>query len=451
MNFLADEDVNRNLFFKKHLTEIEDYIKALESEKTACNPKLLQDVKTMSKVQREWTDGYMDRKPCDKDCYKPGNGPGISNRLISKEVGKKLREEREAWGLESQIRGDHEPFTTGREDHYEFLDKFKKDERADPDTVDPEDTLPGVESEAYHWALEEPSMIPVWLHRRLGLPNKAIKATDNDPLWYQQDGTGLGQSVGVSRRPPPQTMLPAHLHQAQDMINRDLQVYVKSGLSDELLARLEKSLAPYELQSLRALRRSFDEFIYEDSDSSSSKLAEEKRLEIVEAYKSWLDSFAIDGVQLMVGDDREVQIMNPGVFYVPSTPGPSVDDFLRLERLEARANRLLRMTLEDLRDLDKERYELASYLEAIWTPKMHWMVRKLLQPLSPGRFVPRISNEYRREIETQLAEAQVELLEPYLNSTIDLKYKLPGEVPATDQGVMYTPWSSYKQLSEPPT
>lgn len=180
-NYLADEDVNRNLDFRGRLAQIDQYTKDLEEKKYECDRKLLQDVKTMAKVQREWMDYHMDAPPCDKSACDPDYVPHLSTRLVSKEAGRVLQEEREAMGLQNQMREDHAPFSIVRNDQIAFLDKLKKDSCENPGTVDGKTNLLWVENRAYGWALREPSLIPVWLHPRLGIPNKGIKITDQDP------------------------------------------------------------------------------------------------------------------------------------------------------------------------------------------------------------------------------------------------------------------------------
>ena len=207
--YLADEYVNRNLGFKDRLTQIEEYLKDLEDNQIPRDENLFQDVRTMATVQREWMDHYMDGPPCDKDPCKPAYTPHLSRRLISKESGQKLREENESMGLATQMRENHAPFSIRRNDHLDFLDKLTKDESKDPDTIDEEMNLLWVENRAYDWALREPSLIPVWLHPRLGLPDRGIKATDESP-WYREEG--VLPSKTIKNRPVPQR-LPHYLQQ----------------------------------------------------------------------------------------------------------------------------------------------------------------------------------------------------------------------------------------------
>lgn len=154
----------------------------------------------MATVQREWL-GIMDAPPCDKNSCKPDGHPLISYRLVSKEMKRALQDAKEALGLADQTREDHAPFTVEGHDQDAFLANLKKDQSGNPETVDEARNLSSVENRAYGWALKEPSLIPVWLHPRLGLSNKGIKAPDGDACFRGQalDFSAKAERRGVQR------------------------------------------------------------------------------------------------------------------------------------------------------------------------------------------------------------------------------------------------------------
>ena len=433
--------------FKGRLTQIEEYIKVLEEKKIKCDKQLLRDVKTMAIVQREWMDHFMDAPPCDNNACNPDYVPHISTRLVSKATGQELQEEREAMGLGSQMREDHAPFTIERCDQTEFLDRLHRDECENPDTVDERTNLLMVENRAYDWALREPSLIPVWLHPRLGLPNKAIKATDELP-WYRQDSAHPASSARLRRRPPPQT-LPDYLQYAQRVINRLLRDYAEGktiDVSDELL---EDLLKPYELISLRKLRESLEHMLENNPspqnefdsqlDSRVNEKIEERRQEIKEAHRSWLLSLAEDGIQFMIGDEPVTQILHPGVFYI-RTGEPSMNELSRLRRVEARANQLLQLTEEQLREDEEKRMELLSYLSAIWTPRMRQIKDKISKTFAPLEANTDIE-VLIANLKSEFLEASIDFLEPLINVEIlKFKYQRPGEIRDTSPNMVYIPW-----------
>ena len=132
-------------------------------------------------------------------------------------------------GLGNQMRDDHPPFTITRKDQIEFLKAREQDALANPETINEKMNLLWVEERAYGWALREPSMIPVWMHPRLGLPDKGIKPSDDIP-WYRKGAPR--RSAAAIGRPQPQ-QLPDYLQQAQDEINRLLEKYSAQLLTDE--------------------------------------------------------------------------------------------------------------------------------------------------------------------------------------------------------------------------
>jgi hypothetical protein len=387
----------------------------------------------MATVQREWL-SIMDAPPCDKDSCKPNENPPISNRLVSKNVRKKLQDEKEAMGLANQTREDHAPFTVERQDQDAFLLKLKTDQSENPETIEEATNLLWVENRAYSWALREPSLIPVWLHPRLGLSNKGIKASDDDP-WYRKDV----QDSGIRRRPPPQK-LPDYLQHAQDTINDLLQKFAKGIATEDQITQLEGFLIDFELQSLKQLRGHRErvlEYHPEWKDGIEVEQITELDDEIKTAHKKWLSSFAKDGIQFVVGRQPVTHILEPGVFYVPEIQ-PSVEDLERLGRCEARANDLLQMTLEELEANDEARSELSSYLQPTFSPEMRRIVDQLAKLVAPADAAESIK---KNKLVAKFYEAEFALLKPLLGSIIQLSYQRPGEIAFPSQTHFYIPWS----------
>jgi hypothetical protein len=439
--YLADEDVNRNLSFKGRLTQIEEYLKDLEENQTPRDEKLFRDVKTMATVQREWMDHYMDAPPCDKDPCKPTYTSNISHRLVSKESGQKLREEKESMGLANQMREDHAPFSIERNDHLDFLDKLKKDESENPDTIDEETNLLWVENRAYGWALREPSLIPVWLHPRLGLPDKGIKATDESP-WYRKEG--MLPSKAIKNRPAPQK-LPHYLQYAQDTINSLLKDFAE-GISTEAgiahLGSLLSSFEPVSLQEMRGAEKNIIENHPQLADETVKGSAREKldkaRRDIKEAHTSWLSSFAKEGVQLMMGERPVTHILQPGVFYIPAGQ-PSKDDDDRLARMEAKANELLDKGLDFLDDDMQEKGHLLAYLTPAWPPEMKRLLDESIKLSTIDETMPQFAERFQKNA-TELNEASGAFLGSFVDSGIRMRYKRPGEIISPAPGLVIVPW-----------
>lgn len=390
----------------------------------------------------------MDARPCDKDPCKSYYNPPISNRLVSKEVGKDLREEKEAMGLANQMREDHAPFTTDRNDQIDFLDKLKKDESENPEMIDEAINLLWVENRAYRWALREPSLIPVWLHPRLGIPNKGIKATD-DPPWYRIEGVLPTRRARIRRRPPPQT-LPDYLQHAQDTINSLLEDYANGIANEAETAQLEKFLSDFELASLRELREDHERV--RQNHLEMVGVSEKNKLNVLEhdikkAHEAWLFSFAKDGIQLMVGEEPVSNILQPGVFYVPAEQ-PSAEESARLERVNARANELLNKGPDYLREHLDERAALLALLNPVWPIEMKRLLNDSLELRVIEEAEEEFSERFRKNV-SEYAHASDVLLQHFYEPGIQMRYERPGEIISPMPGLVPVPWKPHQPFFPP--
>lgn len=245
--FLADEDPNRCLnFVDDRLPQIEEYIKYVEEENLiGDNDKktrqLLQEVKTMAEVQRDWI-SRADAPPVDTTCCDAPVVLNYSTRLQSLETVQKLQEEREQMGLSTHMRDDHAPFTVERSsDQFQFLGQMLKDAQADPDEIDAKDNLANIENRAYNWALSQPPLIPHWMHRT-GLPNSG-QPRDKTP-WNRNIPTGL------SLREP---QLPDYLKTREDEINRLLALTRLRDPTQEEVESLQYILYGHEPPHIKRL------------------------------------------------------------------------------------------------------------------------------------------------------------------------------------------------------
>lgn len=248
--FLADEDINRSLKFKEHLVEIEEYLKYVDEKKLDCDAKLHKDVKVMASVQRQWTD-HMDASVDPRNIADNTGVPPYSTRLVDADTAMTLEGEREAVGLVTQMRPDHAPFTTDRSaDQVKFLDELKKDAESAAEDINESENLLFVEANAYSWALDQPALIPYWMHSERGLPNTGITDSDSIP-WYRS--TPLPVAPQNYRRPvrrPPPDVLPDYLQARQDSINQ----IIRTGNRDpSSIAGLQDLLYPFEPTHLHEL------------------------------------------------------------------------------------------------------------------------------------------------------------------------------------------------------
>lgn len=164
------------------------------------------------------------------------------------------------------------------------------------------------------------------------------------------------------------------------------------------------------------------------------------------AYDKWMASFGGQGVQFVVGDKDVPYIRQPGVLYV-SGDEPSNQDRARLERIERRANELLKMGVDNLNENPPERAELLSYLHFIWTP----MITRLMEESAK----PRASDESEAQFQERCNEndfdfsaATFMLLQPFVDAGIlHLRYKRAGEILPRMPNLVRIPWQPLEPFS----
>jgi hypothetical protein len=228
----------------------------------------------MAEVHRDWQvreeKGAADTMCCDTPSILP-----ISTRLVNAKTARGLQEGREAMGLVTQMRDDHAPFTVNREkDHGAFLNAMKKDALADPDTIDNSSDLLRAESRAYSWALEEPALIPYWMHPIKDIP-KTGATRKGDAPWYRN----FRERSEVTKSRPHRPWLPDYLKAREDEINRLLKMKKHSAAAWDKLERLLDLHEPLELRELH-LNYLREEHMMSQSEAASPP--ETKKLESLE-------------------------------------------------------------------------------------------------------------------------------------------------------------------------
>lgn len=217
-NFLADEDPNRCLGFRDKLAEIDEYLAYIKKEKFQLEEKdetLFRNVKVMAETHHDW-DARVQKGWIDTSC---GTRPLIqpaSNRLLTGSQVEELQREREAMGVEEQMRGEDPSFSVERSgDYVGFIKALGADSNQDPELVDDATNLLFVESRAYDWAVREPAWIPYWMHPTEGIPTTPIKPEDDEP-WYQK---GPSEQKGRTLGKPPKQTLPELLQKREFEVN----------------------------------------------------------------------------------------------------------------------------------------------------------------------------------------------------------------------------------------
>jgi hypothetical protein len=344
------------LGFTSKLADIEEFLSHVEKENLPRNKYLFGDVKVMVDVQKDWMK-WMDKPPDD---YDGPDAPCISRhstRLINADTAKEFQRQREAYGVITQMREDHAPFTIERSsDQVEFLNTMRRDACTDPEEVDLATNLLFVEHRAYDWALREPSLIPHWMHWSRGLPSKGIKPSDPSP-WYREN-LRMGCSAKVPRAPALRPhdvflreVLPDYLQRREDEINRMLKSR-KPGAVSSSLADLLNFHAPRSLQELREEQNylsSIEDLLSVEERLTLSSITStlDKKL------KEWVEILRPSGVQIRLSHANWVDPHTPGIFYV--TDGqPTARDYTQLEEREGRINSLLESSSLSTQELLKE-------------------------------------------------------------------------------------------------
>ncbi|TAQ90789.1 hypothetical protein B7494_g844 [Chlorociboria aeruginascens] len=373
-NFLADEDIDRCLNFTSRLDEIEEYVSFIKDEKLECDPDSLKDVEIMIKVHRDWLYRTQERPYVDSNFSNSIPIQNYSSRLLCADTAAGVRRQREQYGIVTQMRNDHPPFTVKREcDHTQFLKAMTDDATADPDTVDLQTNLLWVEHGAYARALREPAFIQVWLHPTRGLPTRGLSISDEhlDPTldnktelpfvqgrggggpdvlhWHQEttsepassggvefivEGNGLNRpdrrhdsGYGGSQNSSPRTQhpdttsVPPALIELQNEINTLLPrttvgMHNAAEATGVELTRLAALLEPFFPPHLMALKMRTAQ---REIDAVPSFLS----FEFVRALSAWLDTFREQGFRIKVTSGGVDGNDGPGDFYVKIVESPT--------------------------------------------------------------------------------------------------------------------------------
>ncbi|KAI6712480.1 hypothetical protein JHW43_004963 [Diplocarpon mali] len=454
-NFLGDEDPYRCLDFAARIDEIEEYVKHLEDGRVPCDLDLLHAVKVMAAAHREW-DERSRGGPADTACSSSGEPKRLpySTRLVSLETAANLKAEREAFGLNTQMREDHPPFSVLREDdHAQFLAAMNDAAAEDPDEVDPTSNLLWAEGRAYSWALQDPILIPFWMHPTEGIPKKGVRAGDPTP-WYRAT---IPNPLAAERDRPARGWVPAYVLATEAEINRLLrdiaQLAPEEGL--KLLPRLFsiiQFLEPPELRRLGAENAAFD--AAEDAALKAGKDATEifspkerrernRILAGLQAGRAKLIESLEPSVYLIVRLTRNesIEVSLPGVFYVDhGILGPARTEVLR------RANELLQAAvapfgMEDMSQDDLVAFDLFSQKSQRSDLGSYARERAaILQRVGANRSADLDYSDKKRFDE--LLEEEREDRRGWMNglSNPEFRYLRPGEMESDDENLLYIPW-----------
>jgi hypothetical protein len=470
-NFLADEDVNRCLDFTSNLAEIEEFLAHIEKERLPRNKYLFGDVKAMVDVQNEWMK-WMDKPPADHHGPEDvSHQPNYSIRLIDAENAAKFELQRKAFGVDTQMREDHPPFTIERSgDQAEFLMKMRRDAAVDPEELDLATNLHYVEHRAYDWARREPSLIPYWVHWSKGLPQKGVKPGDAQP-WYRENFR-MGRAARVPRAPAPRPhniflreVLPDYLQRREDDINRLLKAHQSKTVSSKL-ADLLNLHAPRNLKELSEERHYLSSI--EDILSLEERLALTTTTSSLDKkLQEWVETIRPSGIQTRLSHDNWTDPHTPGVFYVADGQ-PTARDHADLEAREARINKLLAAGSVSARKYEQLKKELEDFIpleiqrcdariQAILirsgkkTPKTFKKLSATLRKKFNRKQEKSLSNGVRQSYTNALTK-RAGMLGSWIGMLqasvpVSLRFLRPGESASTAPGQLLLPWSPE---SEPP-
>lgn len=448
-NFLADEDPNRYLNFADKIKEIENYVALLDlpTSQKPVDTTLLKDVKVMLVAHRDWEKVQKVGGTYDIDPSAPVLQP-FSNRLISTNTSRMINDARKEMGLDGQIRSDRDVFShQAGPDFPEFLKQMQDDANQDPAFVDEDTSLPSIESRAYTWALNDPSLISSWMHPKGGILNKATGLLDE--ATSEEDGVQSFSTASSKRT--ARTWLPDYLKVREDRINELLRLV---NPTSEEFDELENLLHFHENAELAVLHEAVVRLtLFEDwgYDITEKELNDASDL-FGAAYNAWVAEFRVEGVQLMLQPQGSAMIQSkePGVFYVE-------DGSLDVERQStiSRANNLLiewrtgvnSMGIFDQADLD-------AFLEHSLPPGIVQLRRALRQNYQHN-IIPRMSivgmpdiSVWGNRLNNALNARKEDLITA---ATIGIfHYIRPGEILDPDNDDLYLPWDCINALPLPP-
>ena len=455
--------------FTCKLAEIDELVNHIEKDNLPRNRYLFGDVKAMVEVQKDWLK-WMDKPPADHDGPNVPSIPKYSTRLIDADTAAVLQQHREAFGMATQMREDHAPFTIERSsDQVEFLSKMRQDARTDPEEVDHATNLLFVEHRAYDWALREPSLVPYWMHWSKGLPNKGIKPSDPEP-WYREHFR-LDSGARVPRAPAPRPhnvlfreVLPDYLQRREDEITRLLKAHQSNTVSSKLTDILNFH-AP---RSLQELREQFGHF-----SSIEDLLSAEERVtlstitsDLDKQVKEWVETLRPSGVQIRLSHANWTDPGTPGIFYVADGQ-PTPLDYARLQARETRINSFLASSNPSAGEKERCLNDLEDFLP-VEIRRYNERAQAIL--IKAGNMTPKTFNSLSQTLRENFNRTQIDALkfnmrQSYTNTIVQkssilgswvatlrtfapiaLRFLRPGEIAPTVPGQLCLPWSPPVEL-----
>ncbi|KAH7379870.1 hypothetical protein BKA64DRAFT_765442 [Cadophora sp. MPI-SDFR-AT-0126] len=448
--FLADEDPDRCFEFASRISEIEEYVAYLESEiKTGSlqfDAELLKDVKVKITVHRDWQRRREEGIPdigCDK---KPWQLP-LSTRTSATQAPARPNPVQASTRLPSQVREDHPPFSVHREDdHTAFIAALRKDASEDPDKVDTATNLLLTESRAYTWALQEPLLIPSWMHPTQSLPKKGVSPSDSTS-WYQQPTAAYFASLEQHR--PKGEWIPGYLLAREQRINGLL----KTDLNRQEMNELEELLhfiEPPELHRLHAENIALDE---DDALGLVSEAEQAHKQKVSHTFaaeqQKWLGTFTDVYFAPRPTSGVNSESNQPGVFFVD----PGLLDSERQATLK-KSNDLLKQISETGRGLsdlgDEDLCALENFLQLSQPTSITNLERQraaILRQAGVKSKEDLASSDVQGYEEIQRTErmSRETWLKSLATNKLEFQYLRPGEMPEIPEHpgltqVLYIPW-----------
>ena len=436
------------------ISEIEEYVAYLESETEQgdyqYDAELLKDVKVKLAVHRDWERRRADGTPdigCDK---KPWQLP-FSTRTSAEQAPARPSLANVNTGLSSQVRDDHPPFSVYREDDQTaFIAALKKDASGDPDEIDTSRNLLWTESRAYTWALQEPNLVPSWMHPILGIPKKGVSLAD--PTTWHQQSTAV-YSVNNEQGYPHRERVPGYLLARERRINSLLKPELNHPEMDELEDLLH-FLEPPQLYNLHAENIALD---LDNALGLINEVEQTHKKRVSDAFaaeqRRWLSTFA--GVHFIAKQTSGEETMSEqsGVFYVD----PGVLNTERQATLK-NANDLLKQAFASAPNLGNLKKEDLTALEGFLQISQPASITNLTRQRAAiirqagVRFKQELANtDFQRHEQIYRVEQTMrnEWLMSLANNKPEFRYLRPGEAPAVPLNpnspqLLYIPWEMAK-------
>ena len=318
--FLIEKDYNNEPNFIEQLEDIQGNIETFEQ--LGCDEALLKDVKIKLEVQQRWAHSLRDGPPPSKSL---GTYQKLfSTRLVSSNI-------TQTFDGQSQFRADESSsLVTRTEEDVAFQKALRTDSSDEPNSTDPETNLRDVEATAYSQALRNPGGIPRWLHPTLGIPDKALRITDEVPI-YRQTFKPIP--------PPKQYTLATFLRQREMEINELLAFLTKVGEKNILKSeyqRLQELLHPFQPETVKALYQQLEPTnAILNRGEKLTELQRQGRKQLLSqydpAFTDWIKTLQEYGVQIRVFQPYVPQVDSPGVFYVDRDLEARIDQVKRWE------------------------------------------------------------------------------------------------------------------------